>query len=110
VTETIWDIEPSNFVSEKTFKPILGCRPFLIYAPNGGVECLITRGFEHYVNDFQDITDLDLQQPWAISNFIDVLCAQGQSYWTMKFTQLKDKLLFNQQQFKTYVSRQKNIL
>ena len=110
VTETIWDIEPSNFISEKTFKPILGLRPFLIYAPNGGVKCLISRGFEPYVNDFNDITDLDLTQPWAISNFINVLCSQGSNYWTMKFDQLKDKLLFNQQQFKIYVSQQQSIL
>jgi hypothetical protein len=110
VTETIWDIEPSNFLSEKTFKPVLGLRPFLIYAPNGGVNCLTLRGLEPYVNDFKDISDLDLTQPWAISNFIDVLCNQDQLYWSMKFNQLKEKLLFNQQQFKNYVSQQQNIL
>lgn len=110
VTETIWDIEPSNFVSEKTFKPVLGLRPFLIYAPNGGVNCLISRGFEPYVNDFTDISDLDLTQTWAISNFINILCNQPRSYWIMKFDQLKEKLLFNQQQFKTYVSQQQSIL
>lgn len=106
VTETIWDIEPSNFVSEKTFKPILGLRPFLIYAPNGGINCLTSRGFEHYVNDFTDITDLDLSQPWTISNFLAVLCSQDRLYWTMKFDQLKEKLLYNQQQFKDYVRQQ----
>jgi len=110
VTETIWDIEPSNFLSEKTFKPILGLRPFLIYAPNGGVDCLTHRGFEPYVNDFKDISDLDLTQPWAISNFLDILCDQDSAYWKMKFVQLREKLLFNQQQFKDYVSQQKNIL
>lgn len=103
VTETIWDIEPSNFVSEKTFKPILGLRPFLIYAPQGGINCLTSRGFEPYVNDFTDITDLDLTQPWAISNFLNILCSQEPLYWKMKFNQLKEKLLFNQQQFKQYV-------
>jgi hypothetical protein len=106
VTETIWDIEPSNFLSEKTFKPILGLRPFLIYAPNGGLNCLVSRGFEPYINDFKDITDLDLTQPWAISNFLDILCSQDQSYWKMKFSQLKEKLLFNQQQLKNYVNKQ----
>jgi len=110
VTETIWDIEPSNFLSEKTFKPILGLRPFLIYAPHGGVDCLASRGFESYVNDFKDISDLDLTEPWAISNFLNILCSQGQNYWTMKFHQLKEKLLYNQQQFKKYVSQQKYIL
>ena len=110
VTETVWDIEPSNFLSEKTFKPILGLRPFLIYAPNGGTSCLASRGFESYVNDFKDISDLDLTQPWAISNFLNILCGQEQSYWVMKFAELKQKLLFNQHQFKRYVGQQNNIL
>lgn len=111
VTETIWDIEPSNFVSEKTFKPIVGLRPFLIYAPNGGVNCLTSRGFEPYVNDFKDISDLDLTQPWAVSNLLRVLCDQNKNYWAMKFGQLQEKLLFNQQQFKYYSKslKEKNV-
>lgn len=110
VTETIWDIEPSNFVSEKTFKPILGLRPFLIYAPNGGVECLRSRGFEPYVNDFSDITDANLCEPYNIPVLLKELCAQSNKYWQMKFLQLKEKLLFNQQRFKEYATQQKNIL
>lgn len=105
VTETIWDIEPSNFVSEKTFKPILGLRPFLIYAPNGGVECIAARGFEPYVNDFTDITDADLCKPYNIPVFLTELCKQPQSYLQMKFLQLQEKLLYNQQRFKDYVKQ-----
>ena len=108
VTETIWDIEPSNFVSEKTFKPILGLRPFLIYAPNGGVECLRSRGFEPYVDDFNDITDVDLTEPYNIPVFLTELCKQPQSYWQMKFVALKEKMLYNQQQFKDYVQQYKS--
>jgi hypothetical protein len=110
VTETIWDIQPSNFVSEKTFKPILGLRPFLIYAPHGGVDCLTSRGFEPYVNDFTDISDLDLTQPYNVSSFVRILCGQDSQYWKMKLSQLREKLLFNQQTFKKYVSQQQNIL
>lgn len=110
VTETIWDIERSNFVSEKTFKPILGLRPFLLYAPNGGVECLRSRGFESYVADFKDITDVNLCEPYNIPVFLRELCNQPSSYWKMKALQLRDKLLYNQQRFKEYVSQQKNIL
>lgn len=110
VTETIWDIEPNNFLSEKTFKPVLGLRPFLIYAPNGGVNCLTSRGFEPYVDDFKDIIDVDLTQPYNIPVFLTELCKQPQSYWQMKFVELKEKLLYNQQRFRDYVSQQKNIL
>jgi len=105
VTETIWDIEPSNFVSEKTFKPILGLRPFLIYAPNGGINCLTSRGFEPYVNDFTDITDLDLTHPWMIGEFLSILCRQPPSYWTAKLMKLREKMLYNQQQLKYHTQQ-----
>lgn len=108
VTETIWDIELNNFLSEKTFKPILGLRPFLLHAPNGGVECLHSRGFESYVNDFKDITDANLCEPHNIPVFLKELCKQPSSYWQMKFGQLKEKLLFNQQQFKNHVNKQQS--
>lgn len=110
VTETIWDCEPSDFVSEKTYKPLLGLRPFLIYAPNGAVQCLINRGLEPYVNDFQDITDTDLCQPYNVAVFLQELCKQPKSYWQMKLANLREKLLFNQDQFKQHVSKQKRIL
>lgn len=106
VTETIWDIEPSNFVSEKTYKPILGLRPFLIYAPNGGVECLHSRGFESYVDDFRDITDCDLRQPYNIPVFLNELCKQPPSYWKAKLVDLREKLLYNQQRFKDHARTQ----
>jgi len=106
VTETIWDIEPSNFLSEKTFKPILGLRPFLLYAPNGGVECLHSRGFETYVDDFKDITDADLTAPYNIPVFLTELCKQPTDYLQMKFLQLQEKLLYNQNRFKIYVREQ----
>lgn len=110
VTETIWDIEPSNFLSEKTFKPILGLRPFLIYAPNSGVKCLTARGFEPYVDDFKDISDVDLLQPYNVVEFLKSLCNQPKSYYQMKFGQLKEKLLYNQQQFTRHANEQKRVL
>ena len=106
VTETIWDIEPSNFVSEKTFKPVLGLRPFLIYAPNGGKACLKSRGFENYLNDFKDITDADLGQPYNIPVLLTELCKQSPDYYKMKLIALREKMLYNQQRFKDYVQQQ----
>jgi len=103
VTETIYDVDACNFLSEKTFKPILGLRPFLIYAPNGGVECLKCRGFEPYVNDFNDIVDTDLIQPYNVVEFLRVLSGQPKSYWQMKFCQLKEKLIHNKEHFTNYV-------
>lgn len=103
VTETIWDCEASNFASEKLYKPVLGLRPFLVYAPNGAVNCLQNRGIEPYINDFKDITDADLSQPHNVTVFLQELCQQPKTYWQMKFVELREKLVYNQQQFKKIV-------
>ena len=82
----------------------------MLYAPNGGVKCLESRGFEPYVDDFKDISDCDLRQPYNIPVFLKELCSQPASYWKTKLVDLREKLLYNQQQFKNYVSQQQNIL
>jgi len=110
VTETSWDISQSNFFSEKTYKPILGLRPFLIYTPGGGIDSLVSKGFEPYVNDFTDIVDIDLTESYNIVPFLSELNKQPISYLQMKFLQLKEKLLFNQEHFKKYANQQKYIL
>lgn len=106
VTETVWDIDPSGFFSEKTFKPIMGLRPFLIYAPNGGVDCLTRRGFEPYVNDFTDLVDIDLREPYNIPVLLRSLADQPKTYWQEKFRSLKEKLLYNRNQFDILMKQQ----
>lgn len=106
VTETSWDIAETDFFSEKTYKPILGLRPFLIYTPGGGVSSLIKKGFEPYVHNFNDIVDIDLTEPYNVVTFLAELSKQPASYLQMKFLQLKEKLLFNQNRFNTYVREQ----
>jgi hypothetical protein len=103
VTETQYDIQSTYFVSEKIYKPIVGFRPFLVYAGDGAKEWLTERGFEPYVNDFADITDLDLAQPENIAEFLKVLCQQNSSYWQSKYLALKDKILYNNSNFYTYI-------
>jgi len=104
VTETQFDIKQSYFVSEKIYKPILGCRPFLVYATDGAVDWLSTRGFENYTQDFHDISDLDLTNPENIAPFLLVLCQQPRQYWQMKFVALLDKIMYNNNNFQKYVT------
>jgi len=106
VTETIYDINHSGFVSEKIYKPIVGCRPFLVYDPDGGTRWLTERGFEPYVNDFTDITDLDLNMPDNIADFLVVLCEQTPQYWQAKYLALQEKILYNKHHFTDYVHNQ----
>jgi hypothetical protein len=110
VTETAWNINHTGFVSEKIYKPIVGCRPFLVYDPDGATEWLTTRGFEVYTKDFSDVTDLDLSLPHNISPFLKTLCAQTATYWQAKYVALKHKIMYNKTHFTEYVKKQKLIV
>ena len=110
VTETGYDINQCGFVSEKIYKPIVGCRPFLVYDPDGGTKWLHDRGFESYVLDFQDITDLDLCLPINIPSFLSVLCEQTPQYWQTKYLALQEKILYNKQHFADYVKGQREFI
>jgi hypothetical protein len=110
VTETFYNINQTGFVSEKIYKPIVGCRPFLVYDPDGGTRWLTERRFEPYVRDFQDISDLDLAEPYNIPKFLSVLCEQTPAYWQKKFVDLQEKILYNKDHFAEYVNQQKSII
>lgn len=109
VTETQFDITKTHFVSEKIYKPIIGCRPFLVYAL-GAETWLTNRGFESYNADFKDISDLDLTNPYNTAEFLETLCRQGSTYWQAKFVALKDKIMYNKTHFTEYVKQQKLII
>lgn len=110
VTETFYDINQSGFVSEKIYKPIVGCRPFLVYDPDGGTRWLRDRGFEPYVTDFRDITDVDLSLPGHMPSFLSVLCEQTPQYWQAKYLALQEKILYNKQHFVDYVTSQRQLI
>jgi hypothetical protein len=106
VTETIYDVDKEHFVSEKIYKPILGHRPFLVYAPSGATHWLTSRGFETYCDDFKDISDLDLTVPENIAPFLFQLCNQPICYLQKKLLDLNQKILYNKQQFYRHVDKE----
>jgi hypothetical protein len=110
VTETFFNINQTGFVSEKIYKPIVGCRPFLVYDPDGATQWLRDRGFETYTRDFGDISDLDLTNPDNLAAFLEVLCAQPRAYWQTKFIDLQSKIMYNKQHFTDYVRDQRLII
>ena len=110
VTETCYDINRTGFVSEKIYKPIVGCRPFLVYDPDGGTQWLTQRGFETYTQDFQDISDLNLALPNNLPRFLSVLCEQTPAYWQKKFVDLQEKIQYNKAHFADYISQQQSIV
>jgi hypothetical protein len=107
VTETVFDINRYHFVSEKIFKPMLGRRPFLVYATDGAVSWLDQHGFKNYTKDFGDITDLDLSDPENMVPFLDILVAQPRYYLQSKIIDLGDKIAYNYNRFWKFVQEQK---
>lgn len=107
VTETVFDVDAKYFVSEKVFKPMLGARPFLVYAAGGAEQWLRDQGFESYLDDFQDISDLDLRNADNITPFLTSLCDQGRAYWQHKYIDLLPKIQYNLQRFHDFVAEQR---
>lgn len=107
VTETVFDVDAQYFVSEKIFKPILGHRPFLVYAVGGAQKWLQDQGFEPYLNDFNDITDLDLRDADNIAPFLSLLCKQGCKYWRHKYIDLLPKIHYNLHMFAAFIAEQR---
>jgi hypothetical protein len=108
VTETVYNINQNHFVSEKIYKPIVGLRPFLVYDTDGASNWLESRGFQTYVDEFSDITDLDLKLPENTAKFLSVLCQQSEDYFRSKFVALMPKLLYNRNQFAAHVRSEQN--
>ena len=106
VTETVMDVDAEQFWSEKVHKPWLGFKPFLIYAPNGGTGMIAKHGFESFVNDFGDISDLDLREKKNIVPFLAVLSAQPVAYLRSKYQQLLPKMWHNHHRFAEYAQEQ----
>ena len=106
VTETEYEVDRKYFVSEKIYKPILGMRPFLVYAPGGASAWLTSKGFETYCGDFTDISDLDLTQPDNIAPFLSELCQQPLQYLRYKLINLGQKIMHNREHFYQYVNSQ----
>jgi hypothetical protein len=107
VTETVFDVDAKYFVSEKIFKPMLGHRPFLVYAAGGAEQWLIQQGFEPYLDDFHDVTDLDLRDADNIVPFLSTICAQGSAYWKQKYLDLLPKIQYNLERFDEFVAEQR---
>lgn len=105
VTETVFDIDRQWFVSEKIYKPVLGLRPFLVYAPKGAESWLSHVGLDSYRRDFSDISDSDPGDPAQLPVFLRDLAQQPPAYLQHKYLALRDKILHNRNMFDRHVQR-----
>lgn len=108
VTETIYNITPWGFCSEKIFKPLIGCRPFVVYSLDGGTAWLTQRRFEPYHSDFRDVSSADPSDPHQLAQFVLDLSKQPKSYFEHKLHSLREKLLHNRRTLEKYIDSQKN--
>lgn len=108
VTETTFDVDGLYFVSEKIFKPMIGLRPFLVYAPGGAQLWLKDQGFETYLDDFKDIYDGNLRDPNNIPSLLARIGDLGPEWLQQKYLDLLPKMLYNQDRFTSFVKEQRD--
>jgi hypothetical protein len=103
VTETVFD-NNDFFISEKTWKPIIGLRPFFVYGQPQLREYLKQQGFDIF-EDIIDYSNLTTEQDYA-QRAVETV-KKLQINYSPRFQQ---RLITNQQRFRTYVYEQWNRL
>ena len=98
VVETTQDLNnKSHFLSEKTFKPIIGMRPFLIYGHPKSSVALKKMGFETFDEDFgYTPTNSHIKNALQITEIVDELNNLDSFY-----QKLLPKIQHNKNTFKT---------
>jgi hypothetical protein len=102
VLETHLDTDQSGgvFLTEKTFKPIKHCQPFLIAGAKGSIEQLRIMGyrtFDHVVNHDYDSIENNTQRWNAVCTEVERIVKSKKIH--EMFIECKDDLLHNQELF-----------
>jgi len=107
VVETTQDLVNKNyFLSEKTFKPIIGMRPFLIYGHPRSTAALKEMGFETFDDDFGYVpTNSHIKNAIQIGKIVDDLGDLDSFY-----QKLLPKIEHNKNTFKANAEREWNKL
>jgi hypothetical protein len=99
VTETTFN-NTDFFISEKTWKPILGLRPFFVYGQPKLREYLRQQGFDTF-EDIIDYTDCNTEQDYA-----ELAVRTINTIIVNRSPHFQQRLINNQQRFRTYVYEQ----
>jgi len=103
VTETVYNY-PVTFFSEKTSKPLLNKRPFVIIGPPGSLENLRVLGFrtfsDYWCEDYDNITDLESRM-LAVVDIIEWVSSKSIAALQSLCIQMSDVLNYN---FNYYVN------
>jgi hypothetical protein len=97
VTETVYNY-PSTFVSEKTIKPIVNKRPFVLIGPPGSLRNLHNLGFktfsQFWSEDYDSIIDNE-KRLCAVIDVIESLCQKSISDLQTLCSSMEDVLNYN---------------
>jgi len=106
VTETVFD-NNDFFISEKTWKPIIGLRPFMVYGQPKLRQYLNEQGFD----TFEDMIDYaSLPEQATETDYADLAVATVKNLRPTISPHLLKRLLSNKQRFHDYVYEQWNKL
>ena len=106
ITETEFNPSERHFYSEKTWKPIIGMRPFLHYVNDHTNKNLSELGVKTFENEFSDICDLDLSKHNNIATFCKILVKQNNTYYLKKYNKLWPLINHNYKHFFKFVKKQ----
>lgn len=107
VTETVYHY-PNTFISEKTIKPIIAKRPFVLIAPPGSLKNLKSIGFktfDQYWNESYDSIVDPEQRLLAVVDIIESICQKSMADIQNLCIQMSDVLNFN---FQFYINDFRN--
>jgi hypothetical protein len=106
VTETIMGNEPSCFISEKTWRPILNLQPFVYFGDHGALKKLKELGFKTFDDIIDESYDNELD---AVKRFMmakaEVLKLKAMTMNDIHklYYSVVEKLIHNQQFISTYL-------
>lgn len=105
VTETVFDNE-NFFISEKTWKPILGRRPFFVYGQPKLRNYLKQQGFDI----FEDIIDYNSLTGETEQDYAELAVKTVKNLTINYKPRFQQRLINNQKRFRSYVYEQWNRL
>ena len=100
VSETEGNNDVPTFVSEKTWKPMIGMRPFIINGQTKVYKWLRDRGFRTFNQYWKHIpVETDADTPTACATVVEYLCGKSKQDIQEMYQDMLPDLIYNQQRF-----------
>ena len=108
VGETEGNNDVPTFVSEKTWKPIIGLRPFIINGQRKVYKWLRDRGFRTFNQYWKHIpVETDAETPAVCATVVEYLCGKSKQAIQEMYQDMLPDLIHNQQRFYEFGKEQK---